>query len=83
MKLLYSNCVTALTYAAEVRQPSATEMRNMNTAINDAIRRFSPIKDGKAYAPYENPMAVTQFTLFTRTAKADFIVFYKHILILS
>ena len=40
MKLLYSNCVTALTYAAEVRQPSATEMRNMNTAINDAIRRI-------------------------------------------
>ena len=40
MKLLYSNCVTALTYAAEVRQPSATEMRSMNTAINDAIRRI-------------------------------------------
>ena len=40
MKLLYSNFVTALTYAAEVRQPSATEMRNMNTAINDAIRRI-------------------------------------------
>ena len=43
MKLLYSNCVTALTYAAKVRQPSATEMRSMNTAIGHT-RLFPPIE---------------------------------------
>ena len=40
MKLLYSNCVTALSYAAEVKEHSASDMRSMNTAINDAIRRI-------------------------------------------
>ena len=40
MKLLYSNCVTALSYAAEVKEHSASDMRRINTAINDAIRRI-------------------------------------------
>ena len=40
LKLLFSNCVPTLTYAAEVKQHSAGEMRSMNTAINDAIRRI-------------------------------------------
>ena len=40
LKLLYSNCISPLTYAAKVKDHSAIEMRVMNTAINDALRRI-------------------------------------------
>ena len=40
MRLLYSNCVPTITYAAEVKQLTASDMRVLNTAVNDAIRRI-------------------------------------------
>ena len=40
MKLLYSNCVTVLTYAAEVRVLSSSDMNTYNVALNDSIRRI-------------------------------------------
>ena len=40
MRLLYSNCVPNLTYAADVKELSSTEMTRCNTAINDAIRKI-------------------------------------------
>ena len=40
MNLLYSNCVPILTYGAEVVEFSNTDMRDCNTAINDAIRKI-------------------------------------------
>ena len=40
MKLLYSNCVTVLTYAAEVRDLSSSDMNTYNVALNDSIRRI-------------------------------------------
>ena len=40
IKLLYTNCVPIITYACHVKQFSAHDMRNCNTAINDAIRRI-------------------------------------------
>ena len=39
MSLLYTNCIPVLTYACDVKQFSAKEMRDINTAINDAIRK--------------------------------------------
>ena len=40
MKLLYSNCVPVLTYAAEVRDMSSSDMHCYNVALNDSIRRI-------------------------------------------
>ena len=40
MHLLYSKCVSNLTYAADVKEYSSTEMTKCNTALNDAVRRI-------------------------------------------
>ena len=40
MQLLYSNCVPKLTFGAPVKEPSASEMNQMNAALNTAIRRI-------------------------------------------
>ena len=40
MKLLYSNCVPTLTYAAEVRELSCADLQCYNVALNDSIRRI-------------------------------------------
>ena len=40
LQLLYSNCVPKLTYGAAVKDLSATEMRQYNVAVNNAVRRI-------------------------------------------
>ena len=40
MHLLYSICVPALTYAADVKVFSSAEMNSCNVALNNAIRRI-------------------------------------------
>ena len=40
MQLLYSVCVPTLTYAADVKVLSASEMNSCNVALNNAIRRI-------------------------------------------
>ena len=40
MNLLFSNCVPILSYGAETVEFSNSEMRECNTAINDAIRKI-------------------------------------------
>ena len=40
MHLLYTNCIPVLTYACNVKEFSAKEMRDINTAINNAIRKI-------------------------------------------
>ena len=40
MRLLYSNCVPNLTYAADVKDLTSAEMTRYNTAVNDAIRKI-------------------------------------------
>ena len=40
MQLLYSNCVPKLAYGAAVKDLSATEMRQYNVAVNNAVRRI-------------------------------------------
>ena len=40
MSLLYSNCVSGLTHAAEVKIITNAEMHNCNVALNDGIRRI-------------------------------------------
>ena len=40
MFLLYTNCVPCLSYAADVKALSASEMSKCNTALNNAVRRI-------------------------------------------
>ena len=40
LQLLYSNCVPILSYAAEVKQFSYSDMHNCHVALNNAIRRI-------------------------------------------
>ena len=40
MNLLYTNCVPNLTYGAEVKEFSSKELQDLNTALNNAIRRI-------------------------------------------
>jgi len=40
MHLLFTNCVSILTYAADVKEYPSREMGNLNTAINNCIRRI-------------------------------------------
>ena len=40
MKLLYSNCVPNLTYCAEVKELTSSDMNRCNVALNDSIRRI-------------------------------------------
>ena len=39
MKLLYTNCVPIITYASEVKEFSAVDMRRCHVALNNAIRK--------------------------------------------
>ena len=40
MHLLYTNCVPVVTYACDVKTFTAKDMRDINTAINNAIRKI-------------------------------------------
>ena len=40
MTLLYACCVPILTFGAEVKEFSGNEMRQLNVAINNAVRRI-------------------------------------------
>ena len=40
MQLLYTNCVQIILYACDVKKYSAKEMGDINTAINNAIRKI-------------------------------------------
>ena len=40
MRLLYSNCVPALTYACEVKVHESRDMMRMDVAVNDSIRKI-------------------------------------------
>ena len=40
LKLLYSNCVSILTYCAAVKEFSSAEMHDCHVAINNAIRKI-------------------------------------------
>ena len=40
MHLLFTNCVSILTYAADVKEYTSREMSSINTAINNCIRRI-------------------------------------------
>ena len=40
MNLLYTNCVPCLTYCAEVKHLSSTDMHKCNVALIDSIRRI-------------------------------------------
>ena len=40
MQLLYSNCVPILTYGSAVRDLTASEKRQLNVAVNNAVRRI-------------------------------------------
>ena len=40
MQLLYTNCVPIISYACNVKIYSAQDMRDCNTAVNDAIRKI-------------------------------------------
>ena len=40
MHLLYTNCVPILTYVCSTKKYSSKEMRDCNTALNDAIRKI-------------------------------------------
>ena len=40
MRLLFTNCVPNLSYAADVKDLSSADMAKFNTAINDAIRKI-------------------------------------------
>ena len=48
VQLVYCNCVPILTYASEVKQYSASEMTNCNTAINSALRRAFGFSDWRS-----------------------------------
>ena len=40
MQLLYSNCVPKLTFGAEVKELSSSEINQFNVAVNTAVRRI-------------------------------------------
>ena len=40
MKLLYSNCVSILTYGCQVKEFLTRDMSKMNVAINDSVRKI-------------------------------------------
>ena len=40
MSLLYTNCIPIITYACSVKQYSASDMTDCNTAINSTIRKI-------------------------------------------
>ena len=40
MHLLYTSCLPIITYACNAKEFSANDMRDLNTAVNDAIRKI-------------------------------------------
>ena len=48
LKLLYTNFVSILTYACNIKQYSASDMSDCNVAINNALRRIFDFKDWRS-----------------------------------
>ena len=48
MHLLYTNCVPILTYACSVKEYSASDMSDCNTAMNSALRRVFGFTDWRS-----------------------------------
>ena len=74
MNLLFTNCVPILTYGSETVEFSASDMRNFNTAINDAIRRVY------SYQRWESVRALREsagfpsiYDIFSRRSEAFLI----------
>jgi len=51
MHLLFTNCVTILTYAADVKEYTSREMSSLNTAINNCIRRIFSFSRSECTCP--------------------------------
>ena len=71
MNLLFTNCVPILTNASETVEFSAGDMRNFNTAINDAMRRIY------SYQRWESVRALREsagfpsiYNIFSRRSEA-------------
>ena len=48
IKLRYSNCVPILTYACAVKEYSATDMSDCNTAMNNVFRKIFGFSDWRS-----------------------------------
>ena len=74
MKLLYTNCVSILSYACSVKQFDASEMTSCNTAINNAIRRifsFKTFESVRHLRQMHNCLSI--YEIFAR-AKSKFLI---------
>ena len=73
MYLLYTNCVPSLTYAAEIKSFSASEMSKCNTALNNAIRRIFGFNQWESIRTLRTEMGYSDiYTMFESRKRSFF-----------
>ena len=80
MHLLYSNCVPILTYACSVKEYSASDMSDCNTAMNSALRRVFGFRDWRSIRVLRESFNFKSLYELFQEAKGHFLLscHYNH-----
>ena len=78
MQLMYTNCVSILTYGNGVKEFSSRHMTDCNTAVNNAIRRIFTFHRWESTRSLREGLGYKSLTELFAEAKAKFISSLSH-----
>ena len=73
LSLLYTNCVPILTYAASVKEYSASEMSDCNVAMNNAFRKIFGFKEWRSIRILREIFNFESIYVLFKTAREKFL----------
>ena len=77
MHILYSNCVSILTYASEVKEFTKRDFMTCNTSVNNAIRKIFSYKHYESIRTLREQFGYLSRTNYLRNLKKDFTIPYQ------
>ena len=78
MHLSYANCVPMLSYACAVKEYSARELMDCNTAVNDAIRKIFSFNRWESVRSLRKDLGFKSITEIFAEAKLKFLNCVPH-----
>ena len=78
MQLMYTNCVSILTYGNGVKEFSSRQMTDCNTAVNNAIRRIFTFHRWESTRSLREGLGYKSLTELFAEAKANFLSSLSH-----
>ena len=73
LSLLYSNCVPILTYACSVKEYSASDMTDCNTAMNNVFRKIFGFKEWQSIRTLREVFGFESLYVLFKTAQDRFL----------